>query len=177
MTVHPVDSSRNSLHSCFESVSMARVIFNFLAISLAKYLPVYSWKNALYRWRGMKVEADVAVGLSVMMDVFWPELITLGENCLLGYNATVLAHEFLIEEYRTGPTVIGRNAMVGANATVLAGITVGEGAVVGAGAVVTADVPPGSFVAGVPARVISREARPEKAEEDGDVGEDIHGYQ
>ena len=39
-------------------------------------------------------------------------------------------------------------------ATILGGVTVGENSVVGAGAVVTKDVPPNSFVAGVPAKII-----------------------
>ena len=86
----------------------------------------------------------------------------LGDNCVIGYGATVLAHEFLVREWRTGPVHIGRNVLIGANATVLAGVVIGDSATVGAGAVVCRDVPPGAFVAGVPAREIppSREVTP-----------------
>jgi acetyltransferase-like isoleucine patch superfamily enzyme len=53
------------------------------------------------------------------------------------------------------PTVVRRNASIGSNATILPGLAIGEGALVGAGAVVTRDVPPGSIVAGVPARLMT----------------------
>ncbi|HVV24256.1 MAG TPA: DapH/DapD/GlmU-related protein [Pseudonocardiaceae bacterium] len=52
------------------------------------------------------------------------------------------------------PVAIGDRVFIGANAVILMGTTIGDGAVVGAGAVVTADVPAGTAVAGVPARVI-----------------------
>lgn len=52
------------------------------------------------------------------------------------------------------PIAIGRNVWIAAGATVLGGVNIGENAVVGAGAVVTRDVPPNTFVAGVPARVV-----------------------
>ena len=52
------------------------------------------------------------------------------------------------------PIVIGRNVWIAAGATILGGVTVGDNAVVGAGAVVTCDVPPNTFVAGAPARVV-----------------------
>ncbi len=52
------------------------------------------------------------------------------------------------------PTLVKQGASIGSNSTILCGVTIGEGAIVGAGSVVTHDVPPGTVVAGVPARII-----------------------
>jgi len=54
------------------------------------------------------------------------------------------------------PTLVKRRASIGSNATILCGVTIGEGAVIGAGSVVTKDVPPGTIVAGNPARILRK---------------------
>jgi acetyltransferase-like isoleucine patch superfamily enzyme len=54
------------------------------------------------------------------------------------------------------PTLVQKGASIGSNATILCGVTIGEKAIVGAGSVVTHDVPPGSIVAGNPARVLEK---------------------
>ena len=36
----------------------------------------------------------------VMPDTMFPERITVGDNSIIGFNTTILAHEYLIEEYR-----------------------------------------------------------------------------
>lgn len=104
----------------------------------------------------MKIGRDVAVGLHAMFDVFFPELITLEDGCILGYNSTILSHEFLRESYRTGPTKICRGAVIGANSTVLAGVVVGENAVVSAMSLVNRDVERNSIVGGVPCSKLQR---------------------
>jgi acetyltransferase-like isoleucine patch superfamily enzyme len=52
------------------------------------------------------------------------------------------------------PVRIEDGAVLMTGVTVLPGVTIGRGAIVGAGAVVTRDVPPNTFVGGVPAKVI-----------------------
>lgn len=53
-----------------------------------------------------------------------------------------------------GAISIGDNCFIGYNATILPGVTIGANSIVGTGSVVTKDVPPNSVVAGVPAKVI-----------------------
>jgi acetyltransferase-like isoleucine patch superfamily enzyme len=133
----------------------ARVARNAAIIQLARYSPSLKLKNALYRLLGMRVAPHAAVGLMVMFDIFFPQDVTLGEDCVIGYNSTILCHEFTRHEWRRGPVVIGRDATVGANCTVLPGVVIGAGATVSAMSLVNRDVPPGAFVGGVPIRRLS----------------------
>ncbi|HYG81449.1 MAG TPA: acyltransferase [Pyrinomonadaceae bacterium] len=58
------------------------------------------------------------------------------------------------EDWAVERTTVRRGASVGTGATILGGVEIGERAIVGAGSVVTRNVPPGSIVAGNPAKVI-----------------------
>lgn len=49
---------------------------------------------------------------------------------------------------------IGNDVWIGQSAIILSGVKIGDGATVAAGSVVTRDVPPYTFAAGVPAKVI-----------------------
>lgn len=52
------------------------------------------------------------------------------------------------------PVHIGNDCWFGAGVVVCPGVTIGDGCVIGAGSVVTKDIPPRSFAAGAPCRVI-----------------------
>ena len=99
----------------------------------------------------MEIHRGVSWGLESTPDVFWPELITVEADAIIGYDATLLCHEFLQDEYRTGPIRVGERAMIGAGAIVLPGVEIGDGAQVAANSLVTCDVPAGETWAGVPA--------------------------
>jgi acetyltransferase-like isoleucine patch superfamily enzyme len=146
--------SRNSMREWHKIKNPLRVCFNFFIIYSCRFIPSLSVKNALYRALGMKVGKNASVGLMAMFDIFFPELIEIGENSLIGYNATILAHEYLVEEWRSGRVIIGKDVMIGANSTVLAGVKIGEGATISACSLVNRDVAAGAFVGGVPAREI-----------------------
>ena len=84
-------------------------------------------------------------------------------NLAQGITVTALNHNFsdpdkLIDEQgiSTAAVHIGDDVWIGANAVVLPGVTIGNHSVVAAGAIVTKDVPQGSLVAGVPAKILKQ---------------------
>lgn len=153
---YPVEGP-NALWQMYRTVSRFKAVRNFIFIQIARYCPSLPVKNWIYRRiLGMKIGKQSAFALMVMVDVFFPERISVGDNCIIGYNTTILTHEHLIKEYRLGYVAIGSNVMIGANTTILPGVTIGDGAVVAAGSVVHKDVPAGAFVGGNPLRELRK---------------------
>ncbi|SFX90358.1 Acetyltransferase (isoleucine patch superfamily) [Bacillus altitudinis] len=145
----------NSLRQVYRTVPFLKVVKNFIFIQMARYTPFMGMKNWIYRtFLRMKVGEDTAFALMVMVDLMFPEKITVGRNSVIGYNTTILSHEYLIKEYRLGEVYIGDEVLIGANTTILPGVTIGDGAIVSAGTLVNKDVPAGSFVGGNPMRMI-----------------------
>ncbi|MDL5361009.1 acyltransferase [Halalkalicoccus sp. NIPERK01] len=153
VTRHPTPDRANSLWHWPDARHPLRVALNYLAIVLARHSPSLRLKNRLLGGIGVTVGEGVSWGLESTPDVFWPDLITVEDDAIIGYDATLLCHEFLQDEYRTGPVVVGERAMVGAGAVVLPGVEIGAEARVAANSLVIEDVPPGATVAGVPAEV------------------------
>ena len=96
--------------------------------------------------------------------------VHIGDNAFIGPNVSLVTpmHPLLPEERNVRrrndgstynleygkPITVGNNCWLGANVVVCGGVTIGDGCVIGAGSVVTRDIPPNSFAAGNPCRVI-----------------------
>lgn len=150
LTITPAPDARNSLVLWHQTVSPLKVLRNGLLILLARHSPSLALKRWLYRMIGMKVGQQVSFAWQVTPDLFFPELIEVGDNSIIGYNTTLLVHEYLLHEWRTGPVWIGANVTIGANCTILPGVVIGDGATISAMSLVNKDVPPGAKVGGVP---------------------------
>lgn len=99
----------------------------------------------------INIGAVIGEGTMIDMGAVLGGRATVGKNCHIGAG-TVLAG--VIEPPNATPVIIEDDVVIGANAVVLEGCRVGKGAVVAAGAVVIGDVPAGTVVAGVPAKII-----------------------
>lgn len=148
-------NDENALWNMYKTVSFWKVVKNFIVIQLARYMPFLKVKNWLYRtFLHMNIGEKTSFALMAMVDVMFPERISVGRNSIIGYNTTILTHEYLIKEYRLGNVEIGSEVMIGANTTILPGVSIGDGAIVAAGTVVHCNVAPGTFVGGNPMNVI-----------------------
>lgn len=139
----------NPLWQMYRTIRFLRVFKNTTIVLIGRYFPSVKAKRWLYRtFLGMEIGPTSALALMVTPDVMFPERIKIGRNTVIGFNSTILCHEYLVDEYRIGDVIIGDNVLIGANVTVLPGVTIGDGAVIGAGAVVHRDVHPGERVFG-----------------------------
>ncbi|NUB92539.1 acyltransferase [Haloterrigena sp. SYSU A558-1] len=170
---HPTAGPGNSLADWTRARNPLRVAISYVAVWLIRISPSLRLKRWLLRRLGAAVGPGVSWGLEATPDVFWPDLITVEREAIVGYDATILCHEFLQDEYRTGEVVIGERAMIGAGAIVLPGVEIGANARVAANSLVTRDVPPGTTVAGVPAEPVGSSAAGDaSAETAGDTAAD-----
>jgi len=95
----------------------------------------------------------------------YANLIRIHNNVKIASNVTFVTHDVthrmlngMVGEEKYQETVgcieIMDNVFIGSNATILYDVKIGPNAIVAAGSLVTKDVPEGSIVGGVPARVI-----------------------
>ena len=107
--------------------------------------------------------AKIGKNCKISSHTFICEGVTIEDEVFIGHNVTFINDMYPRSTVEGGglqtetdwvciPTLIKKGASVGSSVTILAGVTVGEKAIVGAGSVVTKDVPPGTIVAGNPAR-------------------------
>ncbi len=86
--------------------------------------------------------------------------VNIADLVMIGPNVNIITAGHALEPSQrrayieAKPISIQKNVWIATGATILGGVIVGENSVVGAGAVVTKNVPPNTFVAGVPATVI-----------------------
>ena len=117
--------------------------------------------DLLRRWGGLRsVGKNVTITLGCKITD--PAYVRIGDHCGLA-ECTLLGHDgavrILNEAYgrkfdSVGAIDIKAYSFIGTGAIVMPGVTIGPRSIVAAGAVVTKDVPPGTVVGGVPARVI-----------------------
>ena len=83
--------------------------------------------------------------------------IKIGSNCAIADECLIIDNDFHgvgDNLPKKAPIIIEDDVWLATRVIVLKGVTIGKGSVIGAGSIVTKSIPPNSFAAGVPAKVI-----------------------
>jgi len=115
----------------------------------------------------VEIQKNASIGkrCKISSHTFICEGVIIEDNVFIGHGVTFVNDSYpratTIEgtlqtevDWKIEQTVIKKGASIGSGATILSKTTIGENAIVGAGSVVTKDVPPGSIVAGNPAKIL-----------------------
>lgn len=118
------------------------------------------------RERGMKIGKGTTF-LSpnhTFIDEGRSKWISIGDNCTICRNVTILAHDYswstLVKSHGVflptggGEVKIRNNVFIGEGAMILRNVDIGNNVIVGAGSVCVKNIPSNSVVAGVPAQII-----------------------
>jgi acetyltransferase-like isoleucine patch superfamily enzyme len=136
--------------------SVFRQTFNRIIHIIARFSPgAETLRPFLHKLRGVKINGHIFIGDDVYIENEYPECIEIGDGTNIALRTTIIAHL-----RGSGRITIGANTWIGAGCTIATTpgqlLTIGEGSVLAAGSVVIKDIPPYTFVGGVPARPIAR---------------------
>ena len=126
-----------------------RIAVTYVVFELCRKLPP-RLKAPIYRAAGVDIGEGSVVSPDVVVDPFFPEKVSIGENTLVGWGTKLLTHEGYSNEWHVGPVDIGDDVTVGHSSSTRPGVTIGDGATVAAHSFVNRDVEPGETVGGVP---------------------------
>ena len=114
-------------------------------------------QNRISEAFGVDVHPAARIGSGIIID--HGTSVVIGETAVIEDNVSLL-HEVTLggtgKEMGDRHPKVRRGVLIGAGAKILGNIEIGAGAKVAAGSVVLRDVPPGTTVAGIPARVVAR---------------------
>ncbi len=136
-------------------------------VTLSKFINLYGCVIGDNTKIGAFVEvqknAFIGKNCKISSHTFICEGVTIEDDVFIGHGVTFINDTYPRATAQDGrlqteadwtvePTLVKKGASIGSGSTILAKVTIGEKAIVGAGSVVTKDVPPGTIVAGNPAR-------------------------
>jgi acyl-CoA synthetase (AMP-forming)/AMP-acid ligase II/acetyltransferase-like isoleucine patch superfamily enzyme/acyl carrier protein len=140
--------------------SVWRGLRNRLLQYIALYVPGFKTTRVwLHRMRGVSIGTNVSIGLSVIIETAYPQLVSIGNNVSVGIRAVIIGHlrdSTTQARVTNQPTVrVEDDVYIGPGVIILPNVTIGKGAVVSAGSVVSRFVPPQTLVRGNPAEPVA----------------------
>lgn len=140
--------------------SFKRILFYRLSKQKSILRPLYSILNRYYQNKQLVYISKTAeIGEGFCIGHCFSIILS---KCKIGRDVTVMQQVTIGSSRggrREGYPTIGNRVFVAAGAKIIGNITIGDDCVIGANAVVTKDIPAGSIVGGVPAKIIGNNGK------------------
>jgi len=143
----------------------SKLLRSWILHSLAYSSPHPGFTIKMQKARGVKIGKSCHISPYVILDLIYPELITIEDNVGIGSNTMIFSHVnpsanlFLKQKHyprKTDPVIIKSGAWINPGCIIGPGITIGKNSVLSVGSVVTSSIPDNCVVGGNPARAIKK---------------------
>ncbi|MFT5169519.1 MAG: hypothetical protein ACI9F2_001001 [Lysobacterales bacterium] len=135
------------------SLGMLRWMLSSALIVLVRvffmdFMLLTPFSSLFYRLMGAKIGINTQINSTRVGDI---SLLEIGNNAVIGGNATVICHLFEKKGLVIKKVKIGRNVIIGLNSVIMPGVEIGDHSTIAAGAIVPKDtvIPAGSVYYGV----------------------------
>lgn len=113
----------------------------------------------ILRAGGVKIGKDCFIGANVEFDGIFPNLIEIGDRCVITSGSFILSHFYNTDDrkFYSGKVKIGNDVFIGLNTLIVNSVNIGDSATIGAGSVINKDIPSNELWAGNPAKMIKKQ--------------------
>ena len=80
----PYTGTANPVFDYPKHVGRIRLFFNSFVCHICRIIPFIEIKNSMYRMIGVKIGKNVVIAAYTIIDPFFPELITIEDNVIVG---------------------------------------------------------------------------------------------
>jgi NDP-sugar pyrophosphorylase family protein len=112
---------------------MASALYIAVRFTFMEFILLTPFCALFFKLMGAKIGKNVQINSSRVGDI---SILEIGDNSVIGGNATVICHSFEKKGLHIEKVRIGKNVIIGLNSIILPGVEIGDNAVIAAGAVV-----------------------------------------
>ena len=141
------------------------ILKNWILHSFAYSSPHSGFAIKMQESRGVKIGKNCHFSSYVLIDLLYPQLVTIEDNVTVSHNAMIFSHinpttnlflKNTAYPRKVEKVTIKKGAIISPGAIITAGVTIGENSIISIGSVVTEDIPDNCIVVGNPGRVVKK---------------------
>jgi acetyltransferase-like isoleucine patch superfamily enzyme len=129
-----------------------RIAYNTCIFKMQQLMVPSHFKNWLLRTAGLKVGRDACIPHYIKFDPYFPELIHLGDGCILGGCADLVTHEIRGKNLLLGKIIQKPRTLIGGLGIIYPGSIVNQNSILGFFSDLDTEIPEGELWSGRPAK-------------------------
>lgn len=115
---------------------MASALYIVVRFTFMEFILLTPFCPLFYKLMGARIGKNVQINSDRVGDI---SILEIGDNSVIGGNATVICHSFEKNGLNIKKVKIGKNVIVGLNSIIMPGVVIGDHAVIAAGAILPKD--------------------------------------